>query len=726
MSNIAVISSAGSLPTYVYPGGYDEDELGLGPLMLQNNGVTNEDKWVGPIPVSVARPIETSAAIPAVYPAAARWSDQYDWVFFADAATAAATRRFQLFRFDKTASSNPWSWSGFITASIPFAGTQGTYSIRGLEVSYEKYTTGTVSINNGSASLTGSGTTWSADRIFIGSRIGFGSTDPAQITTWYEISAIGSDTAITLTQNFASSNISDASYVIEDLRLLFVATNGTTASNAGLFMIGGLRYENFSVGGTAISAAATTSKVRATYWLSDGNAASNSTIQAFGGIAIDAKTSWTSQLAYCGDYAAGQSRFMVSNFRAAMTVGGTTSGRDGTSNTFQFNTGQQAVTGTVSQVNNLVLCTPSHGPRNGVKSLFWVTTTRFYSAVVSGITTGSTAFQSGAATEVPPGSTTTFAALGTLQSINYSGIMDRFFIFTTGIRSYITQYREDAGQWDRYLLVNTGQLNQSTADTTSAVWPTALAAGMSAVNLNGMTYLATTGTTAVTNLIYNIPYAADWEYVSSSNSCVVFPVMDTSKFSQFVLGFFNNVEIIGGRTGYNLGLEPGATRMYYRTSGISDNSGSWTLLDYSGDMSSVPGADQIQVKLEFRTITPFALQPRVNKVGFIGLGTASDEHFQFSQKHSSLADKEFAFRYSRAFGGTVPTLYVRIYDAVTGDLLVDDDSVSQVGTWEKSTNDGSSWTAFNTSDRANETTYFRFTPASIADDVDAMPTVRLS
>ena len=74
----------------------------------------------------------------------------------------------------------------------------------------------------------------------------------------------------------------------------------------------------------------------------------------------------------------------------------------------------------------------------------------------------------------------------------------------------------------------------------------------------------------------------------------------------------------------------------------------------------------------------------------------------------------------------MPTLYIRIYDAVTGSLLVTDNSATPTGTWEKTTNGGSNWTAFNTTDRANETTYFRYTPASIADNIDALPVVALS
>lgn len=727
-TNLAVSTNFGSLTTSVFPGSYNQNNLNLGPLMMQANDAGNEGKWVGPVPIAVARPVETSLAMPGVFPEAISWSSTYDWVFLADNATASATRRIELFTFNKTVRTGQWAFAGAIVCTIPSQGTQGTYTNRGISVAYEKYTTGTVSINNGSASLTGSGTTWSADRMFIGSRIGFGSTDPSQITTWYEISAIGGDTAITLTQNFAQSNISGSAYVIEDLRVLFNMTNGTTAANGGTFMVAGIRFENFTTSGFAISAATTVDKIRACYWLGDGNASSNATIQTCAGMAIDARSSWTSQMVYSHDAAAGFARFQVNNFRAAMTL---TAGRDSTGSTWQFNTGQQAVTGTISQVNNLVLCTPGSGggPRSGIKSLFWVTTSRVYSAAVANITTGSTTFQSGNSVEIPPGSTTTYAATSSLNTIEYDSLADRFFIMTvgtSGVRSYYTQYREDAGQWDRIILSDLKQINQSTVDATAAIFPATSSQPTSVGCVGGMAYIATAGTAANTNFLYNLPMSADWEYASTTNCRVVLPVMTLTGFAAFVAAYISQVEVIGGKTGTNLGVEPGAIRLYYRTSGISDNSGSWNLLDYSGNMSSVGVSATIQAMVEFRIATAVCMPARLTRVCFEGTGATTDSHFQFSQKNSSLASKQFSFRYSTAFGTTVPTLYMRIYDGVTGSLLVSDDSVTQAGTWEKSTNGGSSWGAYNSTDRANETTYLRFTPASIADNVNAQPVLGLS
>ena len=81
-----------------------------------------------------------------------------------------------------------------------------------------------------------------------------------------------------------------------------------------------------------------------------------------------------------------------------------------------FNTGIQTTSGNLGQAHNLCLATPGvgGGPRNGVKSLFFTTATRLYSAAVANLFSTSTYWQSGCAVEAPPGTTTTFGATGAL------------------------------------------------------------------------------------------------------------------------------------------------------------------------------------------------------------------------------------------------------------------------------------------------------------------------
>jgi hypothetical protein len=50
-------------------------------------------------------------------------------------------------------------------------------------------------------------------------------------------------------------------------------------------------------------------------------------------------------------------------------------------------------------------------------------------------------------------------------------------------------------------------------------------------------------------------------------------------------------------------------------------------------------------------------------------------------------------------------------------LLTDTTVASANGVWEKSTNNGSSWIAYDTADKTNDITYIRYSPTSLTDGI---------
>ena len=62
---------------------------------------------------------------------------------------------------------------------------------------------------------------------------------------------------------------------------------------------------------------------------------------------------------------------------------------------------------------------------------------------------------------------------------------------------------------------------------------------------------------------------------------------------------------------------------------------------------------------------------------------------------------------------------------VTNNLLVDDNTSSPSGTFEKSTDGGSIWSVYNSTDKTNETTYIRYKPAYLSDTVKVRPILTL-
>lgn len=713
MASRAVTTRLGSLNSYRYSvDSYDSTKLGLGPLIYQYAG-SAESGYAGPAAVTVARPFEQSTAIASAFPWAMQWQNnaagEIDWVFMIDnSAAGTSPRKLNMYLYNRRTS--VWTWQGFITTAFPSATTN--YTSRGLRMTYDLEITGTVAVSG--TAVTGTSTLFQTNKVCAGNRIGFGSTDPTQITTWYEISSIGSNTSITLVAT-AGTVTAGTAYVIEDLRAVLLETNNTTTSG-GLYVVKGLQIAAFTTGGTAIAAASATDSVRAVYWIADASTITNTV--AFG-MGIEPKTSVSSQMVYVLDTTTTPTVFKY-NIKAALTL---TTGKDTTA--FQFKTAAAAaLSGTPTQLNNGRVATLSHGPHSGVPCLYFTTSTRIYAAPTAGITSGSTTWLANGsmATEQPPGSVNTFAASSLISSIEYASNIDKFVVpvnaTTTPFRSYVTQYRTDGGPWDRVFGLDNRQIDQVAVDASTTPVPSMSGASYSAWAEAGLCYIATTGATAILNRVYALPFGADWEYTNLTNSYLVLPAMSTPEASKYTNVFISEDQVLGtGNTGKNLGLSTEPLRVSYRTSGITDDTGAWTLLDSTGVFSQ-DGATSIQLRVEFRTIGITCLPARVHGATVLYEDLGTDSHYQPSVANSDAAGKHFAWRFSTAFGSTVPALRVRLYDAVTGGLLLDDTTTaSAYGLFEKSTNDGSSWGSYNTTDKASETTYIRYTPTSLGSGI---------
>lgn len=78
-----------------------------------------------------------------------------------------------------------------------------------------EYADGTVTVTNGSATVTGSGTSWQTRGIYGGAgTFGTGNWFKGPDGTWYEIDDVASDTSLTLASNYAGGSQSGASYTI--------------------------------------------------------------------------------------------------------------------------------------------------------------------------------------------------------------------------------------------------------------------------------------------------------------------------------------------------------------------------------------------------------------------------------------------------------------------------------------------------------------------------------
>lgn len=664
----------------VASGAYDSTRINVGSLIRQwDIGSNPGDKFVGPFPIVALRPAEQSTSIPANFVQLIPWSATEWWVFYSDHATAAATRRVGLYTWNPT--TNATSWRGFVTLTYPVA---TVHTIRGFRMARTTYSAGTVAVSG--TAVTGTSTAFSASRLAVGSRIGFGSTDPTAITTWYEISAIGSDTSITLTATAGTIGAGSA-YVIEELRAITVNTNAT-ATNGGVFVAKGLRFENFISAGTTIPAATTVDNIRAVYWLRD---AATVTLTTACGVGVDAPASQTSHDIYAVQ-GGGTSNAIVHryNIRAALTVASgaaTLSGGDLTL------TGTVAVTGTLSQNGNIRVDTLSHGPGSGVKSLYFVTASRILRAAVSGITAGSTTWLSDQMTEVPPGSVNSFPATAAFASVEVAGSLDRLIVSTgTSERHYVTQYRTDAGQMDHVFLCTDRQQDNASASADLSPHPSCgLASPLYHWIEQGACATVRQNTSSVINQIWLYPLGAHWSYAATTGQRAKFPELNLGATpAKFYRVTKQTDEYLGAN---EIGVSPEAIRLYYRTAGISDDSGGWTAVPADGDLSGVSSASSIQFMAEWRTIGTTCVPGRLVSLALIyESADALPSQYRWNHGDFDASNGTFAWVQRALFGGSLTVHTINIYRADTNALvLTQASSGSANGTFEYWT--GSAWAA---------------------------------
>lgn len=682
---------------------YDYTKWNVGKGLIYNPGATAVEKYITP-DFQVIRPMEESTAFATNQIFAYSLSDTVNYIFGIEKSTGAtSTRRIHLWEMNRQTGAR--AWKGFITLTLA---TATAHTVRDFKIDVKNESTGTVAVSG--TAVTGTGTAFATNRVAVGARIGFGSTDPGQITTWYRISARGSDTALTLASTAGTISAGTA-YVIQEHRPIYLATNATT-TNGGIHYAKGVSIEDFTPAGTTISLATTVDDQKAVYWLKDAATQTN-TVSAGMGCNFAAATPTNLDAYVLNSPSAGNYNIYKYNLRAALTVASGNS-----VSAWVLTTGTQAVTGTISQNANCVFANVSHGIGSGVDSLYFVTTTRVYRTAVTNIISASTTWISDNIAEIPPGGTSTVAATSVLSTIEYMSGVDAFIVGTThasGVASYVTQYVASGSQFQKMFGRNFLYLEQTLKDSNHPTIFSNQATVCSYTSAgNNRVFVCKQGTSISTNQIYVMAFGADWDYAATTSGRLISPEIATPNALMYYRVFANDVKYQGSNA---LGKSSEGFKIYARTSNIqTDETTGWTLVDQANDLSGFAGASSIQFAIEFRTIGEHCMPNRILGVNLSYEDNTSDSHFALSVGESSLASKQFTFWFASAFGSTVPKLYIRLYDAVTGGLLDEDDSVTQAGTWEKST-DGTTYGSYNSTDRGNDTTYIRYTPASLADGV---------
>jgi hypothetical protein len=475
---------------------------------------------------------------------------------------------------------------------------------------------------------------------------------------------------------------------------------GANTGQRGIMLVKGLRYELFIITPTSIPAATTIDNIRACYRILD-SATTTATFAPFGGILMD-KISFTNQDLYVITFAgASQISIQKFNIRSSLTL---TTGRSNTP--FQFTTGNQLHNGT--NVGGYIPMVTDYNNN------FYVTTyTRICRIPISGITASSTTFIVDSMIENPLGTSTTYPLSSQLFGGQYLRQSNKFYIshLQGTIRNYITSYVV-SGQFDRPIHIN-DQIQQGTylVDKFDNLTTNFLSSPEYPHYNDGILFLVR-GTATNNNIIYTLPIEADEAYHTTTNACVITPELSTLSATSYnkvyadVDTFFN--------TDQRFYIPRETWDIYYRTSGITTDTGSWTLVPPSGQISG--SSNSIQFKLTFRTAGLYTIPCRIKGIILSyqsnGIPTSLpfyDPSLKFTDKTSNI----FSWRQNSEFTNTIPNLNINIYDTSNNLLLSDSVSGSTSGIWEYSNDNGNIWNSWSSS--ANTTdNYIRYSASTLS------------
>lgn len=546
-----------------------------------------------------------------------------------------------------------------------------------MTMSVSSYITGTVTVSSGVT--TGNGTTFTAS--MVGMKIGFGSTSPALITTWYTISSFTSTTSITL--NDLTVNVgASTSYIIDSADVICTAPQLVTGTVSGVNngRVGALLHGP-GKGEESLYFVTTTRIYRAALskifsgnleWISD-----NRPEIPTGGVGSYPLTNLLSVV----EIADNMDRLIV------LSTGATALRHYVTRYPIVAGEAFDHIWGVDEKQQDQILARGNAYITSGTVAVSSTTVT----GTQTFFTAGMVGFRIGFGTTDPTAVSTWYTIL------SYASITSITLSASAGTIGAGSAYVVD---W------NSGTFPHfTTSSQATTIW-----------SENGISHIVKHGTTPALCQMYALPLSAHWTFAAETNQRIITPAIYTpgcAKFSRVVISDQNRM----GSGEFSITPEP--FRLYFRTKGINFNTGKWTLVGKDGDLSGLSSSRFIQFMFEFVTIGLSCIPARIMSLTVVydDEVATTDSHYQPSMAKSNALNKQFVWRFANPFSSTVPVLRIRLYNAISGDLLIDDYTNGTGGTWEKTIDGGSNWTAYNTTDKGNETTYIRYTPLSLGDNI---------
>ncbi len=700
---------------------YDKDKINLGYLMSKSVD-ENNTIFVSPIESRFIRSYEIYGGMLNSAIGAIKYNSNTIWVFYGRAVNVGENKN--IFLSEYNISANTLTQLGYITCLLSVTGgySVGSFgqSIYSLTPSLEFHTGGTVSVSGNT--VTGNNVNWFNDGVCIGNRIGFGSTNPDNITSWYEVNSLTTGNTMTIKQAYNTDGSvrnliisAGTPYVIEDLRIMYSdysAGNGGNGPNAqALRVFKGLRKELFNPNAPTIPIATTVDNIRATYRLTDG-----STFVGYNpvGLSLMKKNSLSEQYCYLLRYDSSTNvSFRKFNVRASLT--GLSSSNS--SSAYMFATGSVAHNGTN---------TPSYTPiikiSNDENNLYLINQTRINRISVSALTASSTTFISGFMGEVPPGGTNTYPSFN-FWGGHYLEKSNRFYIASNSIgRCYVTPFITGTTTPFERVVHTNNTLQQSTYldFKFKQLVPNIIGSNFTTAYCDGFSFI-NRFVNDNNNILYSLPLDADKDYSNITNAHIITPEILTPSATTYDRVYFNVTDTFGDDSRYSYKRE--IFDAFYRISGISDDTGPWSLINQNGSLSGV-SSNSIQFKFTFRTIGDTCMPTRIHGLTITYSADTiptSTTFYEPSLKNTNISSKIFAWRQRDNFETNIPNLKLDIYNTSNNNLLLTDDvNSSSNGIWQYST-DGNTWNTWvSSADTIGN--YIRYSASTLsADNIKIKP-----
>ena len=382
--------------------------------------------------------------------------------------------------------------------------------------------------------------------------------------------------------------------------------------------------------------------------------------------------------------------------------------------------------------NSMCIGTPNHGPTKGQKTLFILTFNRIYACLLSEIYRGSQTFLEYEHVYYPPGGKSEyFQAAGNGTYLNPNNLSTTYGSYYQFVYSQAGDYLLSQGYYQRNMsLEKFGEATKKTAFPWLYRYAQQFSdprAGEYFSNNNDYAWHAfcrgilhmciSNGNATGYHQYYAMPVDCDSEHAVLTEQLVILPKYGTPDCLAFQSAKVYTKNPCDDDT---MRMPAGEVRLYYRTSGIDNNAGTWSRVPDNGDLSRISTADQIQFAFSWEILSITGVVPYVYSLDFCYEDGTTEEHYFPSKEKTSVSSRMFVFRQCQKWSSAIPSLRIRIYNDDTGFLVLDDTvSASNYGDWAYST-DGYSWSAWNSSADAIGN-WIRYT----ADNLPADTTIRV-